>query len=686
MSHLRRIYRCLKNFFGPVFPIFATICLNMALLSIWRVGLSLWQFDRVSAIGAGAWPQLIFSGIRVDFASMGWLMLVPAVISALFLAENALGRAWNYVLRVILAGGTTFFFFMELATPSFVAEYGFRPNRLFFEYLVSPREIFTMLINGHLLELIVAVVFTIVAAFLFWKFTGRVYRGLVFPKRLWLRPIYATIAGLLLFAGARSTFDHRPLNPSTVAFAPDALVNSLAINSGYSVINAAMQMTDEENSAKIYGKMTLGEVVARVRRMRGLPDSDYDSDDEPTLSFHKATAELAHPKNVVIILLESHGAQFVGALGGLPLSPNMDKLADESWFFERCFATGTRSVRGIEAVITGFTPTPARSVVKLGKSQHGFFTIADLLADRGYHTAFIYGGEKHFDNMASFFYGNNVEEIIDEKDYPNPIFTGSWGVCDEDLFAMANKKFSEWHSAKTPFFSLVFTSSNHDPYEYPDGRIEGYDKKKQTRNNAAKYADYALGKFFETAKKSEYWNDTVFLVVADHDSRTAGAALVPIKNFHIPAMILGGGIAAKRDPQLISQIDLPTTLLSLAGIDAEYPMLGFDLTWESPNRAMMIYDKNFALMRGNNVAILMPGKPAQGFEYNFETKELAPAEITEDAAKDALAMVMWGTYAYNLNLFRATEVSTSQVRRRDERERERESVSGAGEGESGALR
>ncbi|WP_431159405.1 sulfatase-like hydrolase/transferase, partial [Winogradskyella poriferorum] len=85
------------------------------------------------------------------------------------------------------------------------------------------------------------------------------------------------------------------------------------------------------------------------------------------------------PKNIVIILQESLGARFVGSLGGLPLTPNLDALADEGWYFESLYATGTRSVRGIEAVTTGFTPTPARSVVKLGKSQSGFFSLAELL-------------------------------------------------------------------------------------------------------------------------------------------------------------------------------------------------------------------------------------------------------------------------------------------------------------------
>ena len=355
----------------------------------------------------------------------------------------------------------------------------------------------------------------------------------------------------------------------------------------------------------------------------------------------------------MILLEESFGAQFVGTLGGKPLSPEFDKLAQEGWLFENIYATGTRSVRGIEAVTAGFTPTPARATVKLTKSQNGFFTIADLLRRQGYQTSFIYGGEKHFDNMASYFYGNGFETIIDEKDYKNPKFVSTWGMSDEDLFDKAHETFSQLAKTDKPFFSLVFTSSNHDPFEFPDGKIELFDKEKQTRNNAAKYADYALGHFFKLAKSSDYWKDTIFLVIADHDSRVAGESLVPIRYFQIPALILGEGIEAKRDNRLVSQIDMPTTLLSLAGVSGNYPMIGYDLTQDvNPNRAFMQYDQTQAMMKGTDVIILQPNTAPQGYEYDLQTKQLKPKEQPEVMKKEALAHALLGSYLYQKQLYK----------------------------------
>ena len=356
----------------------------------------------------------------------------------------------------------------------------------------------------------------------------------------------------------------------------------------------------------------------------------------------------------MILLQESLGAQFVGSLGGLPLTPNIDALSQQGWAFEQLYATGTRSVRGIEAVLTGFTPTPAQAVVKLGKSQTNFFTIADLLKQRGYSTSFIYGGESHFDNMRSFFLGNGFTTIIEQKDFENPVFEGSWGASDEDLMAKADETFRALSKQGKPFFSLVFSSSNHDPFEFPDDRIALFEQPKQTRNNAAKYADHAVGEFFKQARQSDYWQDTLFLVIADHDSRVSGADLVPIPRFHIPGVIVGEGIKPRQDSRVVSQIDMAPTLLSLMGISADYPMLGKDLTrmpddW--PGRAIMQYDKNFALMRGKDVVILQPERPAEGYRYDAASQRLQPAPQPDELKEAALGLVLWGNLAYQQGLY-----------------------------------
>ncbi|MDD0822941.1 LTA synthase family protein [Mannheimia sp. AT1] len=631
-----------------LFPIVLFVGINLLILSLARLGLAFWQAERVSE--ANGWLPLILQGIRIDISSLCWLFGLPALFSVIFFHANLIGSIWRKILRIWLTIGSSFILFMEVATPNFIETFDLRPNRLFIEYLVHPKEVFTMLINGHLASVISGLLALAISVLAYWKLSGWATKNLTFPS--WkMRSLLALLVVAVVFVGGRSSFAHRGINPAMVAFSDDPLVNSLVLNSGYSVLYAVQQLKDEDKSSEQYGNMSADEMLNIVKQARNRPSEDYISAEIPTLTHNKASYQ-GKPKNIVIVLEESLGAQFVGSLGGKPLTPNLDKLAQEGWYFTNLYATGTRSVRGIEAVTTGFTPTPARAVVKLTKSQTNFFSIAELLKRQGYHTSFIYGGEKHFDNMASFFYGNGFQQIIDEKEYKNPKFTATWGVSDEDLFDKANETFNELHKQGKPFFSLVFSSSNHDPFEFPDGKIELYEQPKQTRHNAAKYADYALGYFFELAKKSGYWKDTVFLVIADHDSRAEGNELVPIQHFHIPALLLGENIQAKVDNRLVSQIDMPTTLLSVAGISGEYPMIGYDLTQNiDPNRAFMQYDATQAMMKGNDVVVLRPNLPIAGFMYDKQSDDLIPKQQSEAFKKEALAHALLGSYLYKNKLY-----------------------------------
>ena len=645
----------LKKYFSPIYPIFIFFLVNLVVLSISRFALALWQMDRVNEVHG--WMPLFIQGLRIDVSSLCWLFTIPVILAYFFAGNNAFGRVIQWVIRLYLVASSIFIVFMELSTPAFINTYDFRPNRLFVEYLVSPREVFSTLAEGHTFATIATFVLTLLFTYLFWQLAKKVSKNIVYPQ-WYARPFLFLLVAAIMFLGARSSLQHRALNPSMVAFSSDPLVNSLILNSGYSLAFAVNQMRSEANASELYGKMPLAEVIKTIKTARGRPNSDYISEQYPTVTYNQASYQ-GKPKNLVIILEESFGAQFIGALGDKRgLSPAFDKLAQQGWLLDNLYATGTRSVRGIEAIITGFMPTPARSVVKLPLSQHNFFTIADVLKQKGYKTSFIYGGEKHFDNMASFFYGNGFDYIIDQQDYKNPKFVATWGVSDEDLFNRANQEFTQWQKEGKPFFSLVFSSSNHDPFDYPAGKIKLYDKQPNTRNNAAKYADYAIGHFFKLAKQSNYWKDTVFLIIADHDSRVHGSTLVPIDHFHIPALILGAGIESKRDHRLVSQMDMPTTLLSLIGVNANYPMLGYDLTQpQDPNRALMQFDKNLAYMKGDQVAILQPKVQAKGFKWDAEQHKLVPAAIPEEMKKQALAYALWGSYAYRKQLHQAVQPS-----------------------------
>ncbi len=632
--------------------ILAPLGLMLLFLSLSRLGLFIWQFERVQ--DTGHYGFIFWQGVRFDLVLISMAMFLPAILTPLFATRLGLFSYWRRFLVFYMTAWFVFIVFMEMATPSFINEYDSRPNYLFVEYLKHYKEVGGTLLAEYPLQLLLAGIVVPLLALVFYRVSRRLLvldRPIGWPAALLLVPLLFTA----FLMGARSTFDHRPVNPSTVALTTDHLVNDLALNSAYTVLYAIYLSARDEAGGVPYGKMPFEQVVRIIRDEMGVPDSAFTDPQLPTHHLQQSSMPRKRPCNLVIVLEESLGAEFVGKLGGLPLTPNLDALADEGIWFDNLYATGTRSVRGIEAVVSGFLPTPAPSVVKLNKSQRDFFTLASFLKQRGYDTGFIYGGEGHFDNMRSFFMGNGFNYTIDQNDYPDSAFHATWGVSDEDLFAAADRKFSSY--GEQPFFALVFTSSNHSPFEFPDGRIELYDQEKHTVNNAVKYADYALGRFFERAKRSSYWENTLFLVIADHNSRVYGSSLVPVDRFHIPALILGGPI---RRPEVVdtlaSQIDMGPTLLSLIGISGEHPMVGRDLTLpqnrKRKGRAIMQFAKILAYMEGDEVAVLRPDLPPAMFRFTDHKLVEQPGSGDGELAKKALAYSLFAQKAYADRLYR----------------------------------
>lgn len=624
--------------------------LGLLLLLTARLGLVLWQLDRVSA--EELLLQVFWHGLRADSIMMSLILMPPALLLPLAWWQRS-WPLWRLLAAIWLAGCILLLVFMEASTPAFLAQYEARPNRLFFEYLAWPEETLRMLWGGFRLQFLTSIALLVLATTTAVLWLRRTLTTLAFQQGTWHTVAAWPLLLLALTMGVRSTLDHRPLNPAWFAFANDNLVNQLMLNSTWSLAHAVYNLRHESHAGERYGLMTEAEILHTVKETAteyGITDFANHAQ-LPTLRHQPSARSDQRRLNLVIILEESLGATYVGALGGIKnLTPNLEQLGKQGWWFENLYATGTRSVRGIEAVTTGFLPTPARAVVKLLGSRGGFFTLADLLGREGYHSEFIYGGEGHFDNMASFFLANGFDQVIDERDYDSPVFRGSWGVSDEDLFTKTDERLQQHHAAGRPSFTLVFTSSNHTPFDYPAGRIEHYDEPAATENNAIRYADFALGQFFDTARSRDYWRDTVFIIVADHDNQVVGENLVPVERFHIPGIILGADIAPRRIATVASQIDLPTTALSLIGISASHPMLGRDFNRvadHADGRAMMQFGERFVWMENNALVILAPEQVPVFAHYDALLKKVIPVpEHNPLAHRRALAHALLPAWLY----------------------------------------
>ncbi|MDE5424367.1 LTA synthase family protein [Ancylomarina sp. DW003] len=628
-------------------PLLSFLFISIALFFTSRLVYSFIYWERIT-LEPQFW-KLFIVGLRID------LILICYYTSLPLLAFLIVPKYWILKSHYFWVSYFTFFIgltsMMEMSTFAFIEQYDLRPDRIFIEYLDHIKEVSGTLIGNNPYSLFFTILFTIIISVLAWHFFSKMiktYESSSLKEGLILLPIL----GGLVFLGGRSSLSPRPANVSTAYFSHSSkMANELSLNSTFSVFCAYLKMKDEKDPSRKYGKMSKEEVIERVEKSGSVKWNKGLNAKIPFFHKQEPSTKTNKPYNIVVFIQESLGAEYVGCLGGLPLTPNLDKLSQEGMLLTNLYATGTRTVRGIEATISGFLPTPGRSVVKLGKSRSLFFTVAELLKQKGYSTNFVYGGMSNFDDMKSFFKGNGFTHIYDQPSFKTPVFEGTWGVSDEDLAVKANEVFKE--KGDKPFFALMLSTSNHAPFEFPKGRIKLYDKEEQgTVHNAMKYADYAIGKFFELAKKESYYENTIFLVVADHNTRVYGDDLVPVSKFHIPGLIIGPNIKARSCARLCSQIDLMPSLLSMAGIESHHPMIGTDLSKqneETNGRSIMQFSNKHAYRVGDTVVVHQPNKAAQCFLY--KNKRLKAIEDQPELIKDALAHALLPWYLYSNRLY-----------------------------------
>ncbi|MEO6488539.1 MAG: LTA synthase family protein [Ferruginibacter sp.] len=627
---------------GPLTPFILFIFLSLCIFFIFRLGLSIAYGQRI-IVQHDFW-YMYFIGVRMDMIIISYFLFLP--FAFFLLLPKSINKYLKYFWILYFTLLIDVIFFLEMATIPFLKQFDLRPDRIFIKYLDNINEVAGTVWKANGFELIITIILLIFVHWFCWRSFNRIitnYVSFKWPRRM----IAFVVGGVLLFICARSSFGIRPANISTAYFSENKLVNELTLNSTYSIFYAVYSQAKEKDPSAVYGDMSEEAVFNRVKNKTYIPDSLFIKSTIPFLHKQYSAVKQSRPMNVVILLEESLGAEYVGCLGGLPLTPNFDRLSKEGLLFSDLYSTGTRTVRGIEATVCGFLPTPGSSVVSLGLSRTGFFTAAQLFSKYGYATEFIYGGQSNFDEMRSFFLGNGFQKIYDEPTFEKPVFKGTWGVSDEDLAIKADQVFDA-HGDK-PFFALVLSTSNHSPFEFPDYRIKLYDQPKSTVNNAMKYADYCIGKLFELAKTSDYYKNTIFLVVADHNTRVFGNDFVPVNKFHIPGLMIGSGIQPGVYEKVASQVDLLPTILHFAGIDTEHPMIGRDLLAvpkNDPGRCFMQYGMNYGYMVGDSVVVLKPYQQPVGFLYNRKTLRLTPVPVSGEMKKDALAhsLLPWDLY------------------------------------------
>ncbi|WP_414659975.1 LTA synthase family protein [Horticoccus sp. 23ND18S-11] len=596
-----------------------------------------WNSSLVAAFG---W------GLLYDVAAALW-WATPLALALLFLPARFLAsRAGRILPHVFFVGLFYAAFFGAAAEWIFWDEFGVRFNFIAVDYLVYTKEVLGNIRESYPMPALYAglLALAIAAWWLLartgwlgqWSQTGAAPA----PFRRW--PAVAAWSGALVLFGLGLQQGQLP------SFANN-YNRELAKNGLWSLVAAFRD--NALDYEQFYPTRPNAEAFTRVHELLARDGSrrlTSDPHDLLRLVRHEGTPQQL---NVIQITVESLSADFLSTFNrASKLMPNMEAIAQQSLVFERFYATGTRTDRGMEALTLSIPPTPGRSLVKRPRNEH-LFTLGSVFRTHGYETAFIYGGFGYFDNMNHFF-GENGYRVVDRTKVAKDdiTFANIWGACDEDLYRWTLREADRDHAAGKPFFYFVMTTSNHRPFTFPDGKID-LPSKTSGRAGGVKYSDYAIGELLRQAATKPWFKQTLFVFVGDHCAASAGKTELPVQNYHIPLLVYapGGQIQPGVVKTIASQIDFAPTLLGLLRWTYPSRFYGEDvlaLPAGSSGRALIGNYQKLGLLRDGALAVLKPIRQASTFGYNATTHEMKPIAADPALLDDAIAYYQTASWLF----------------------------------------
>lgn len=561
-----------------------------------------------------------------------YIALRWAIFTFLSFQQASFRKRWRTGVLYLVFFLTTFLLlFNGISEGFFWTEFSTRYNFIAVDYLVYTNEVIGNIRESYPVNWIAAGVLLATAG-VFFTYRKTLALSVAAPSPFGKRTLGAL--GLLLAAAGL----HWGVTGEGRKFSKNEYANELAGNGMYCFGNAFWN--NELDFYKFYKTLPDSEAFALVRKDLAAPYSRFTSPDsfniERTISYPQPEAR----HNVVLISVESFSASFMAHFGNKQnITPFLDSLAEKSLLFTNLYASGTRTVRGLEALSLAIPPTPGQSIVKRPNNEN-LFSLGSVFRSKGYTTQYIYGGYGYFDNM-NYFFGHNDYEVIDRTALkPEEIhYENVWGVADEDLFTLALRTMDRNAAAGKPFFSHVMTVSNHRPFTYPDGRID-IPASAQSREGGVKYTDYAIHRFLQQAATKPWFRNTLFVIVADHCAGSAGSVQLPVTGYHIPMLMYAPAlIQPRKEERLTAQIDIAPTILGLLNFKYTSKFLGQDILHlpAGKERVFISTYQGLGFIQNGQLVLQSPVRNVKGFIPDFKTGDAREAPVADSVIKKAMA-------------------------------------------------
>ncbi len=527
-------------------------------------------FHKTSQLGFLTFLGVFGHGAALDFSTLGYLLLLPLLFITLTSFNNGrilyiLFKSYTWILLIV-------FSILIMSDIEIYKYWGFRLDKSCLVYLSNPGDMFAS-VEWYtiLLDILSA---GIIAGFFIFIAERFVLRNLkFFSKAGWLSLTTILIVPLLIIP-IRGGFDTSSINVSSAYFSKNMFANHAAINLFWNVGYSLTNKDDTENPFKYYSKDTADLYLSELYK---------------TFNTHAHVLKNKRP-DIFLIILESYTSKLIEPLDGEPgITPRFNKLTEKGIFFKQIYATGTRSERGIAALISGFPSVDNISIMAYPHKYKNLPSLIKILHDTGYSSEFYYGGDINFFNFKSYFMSIGYDKLVSKSDFHSKDILSKWGVPDHILFDRLTDDLD--NNPDTPFIKTLFTLSNHEPFDIPVKGHFGGSGLDNRLFSAAYYTDSCIGHFIDNLKQSPWWNKSLVIFIADHGIMYPGNYPYNARqNYHIPMLWTGGAISKDTVINAFgSQNDIPLTILNQLGIKSDKFIFSRDILAD-PSNSFVIYN------------------------------------------------------------------------------------------------
>ncbi len=651
------------------FSLLKAIILQFLVIStIVRLSLIIWSYNEINTTILHLLMTLI-TGAFFDLGVISFFIIL-FVLYLLALPNKWVGslfdKAFCYFFYFITTLICMLSFFAEF---TFWQEFKTRFNFIAVDYLIYTYEVVENINESYPIPMLLSIMFIIVLLlFIFLKylkvFSNTFSDGINLNQRLLL-------ASFLIVPIFYTSF----IKNNAAEWSKNTYENELSKAGIYSIFAAFRN--NELSYNDFYITQDLDESFDILNENLKSKNDTLASAEKYNISRTIKSNGPAIKPNVIFICIESLSADFLGHFGNTKnITPTMDSLLEHSIYFDNLYATGTRTVRGMEAITLSVPPSPGRSIVKRidDKNLHN---IGDVFKSKGYSRTFFYGGDGYFDNMNDFFGGNGFDIVDRGRGYlfgdtftakrsniedDEVTFENAWGVCDADIYNRVIKEADKSYANATPFFNFIMTTSNHRPFTYPEGKIDI--PSGASREGAVKYTDFAIKEFLKNAQTKPWFKNTVFMIMADHCASSAGKWELNVSKYNIPALIFNLPDQPSRaiDTQC-SQIDIFPTLFGYFNWSYRSYFYGKDVNAfrEGDARAFIGNYRKLGLLKGDQLSVLGDQKKVNFYHWDRNTNTLLLEPANSKSYKEVVSYYQTNDFLYKNGFMKETRPLTSSL-------------------------